>query len=98
MGLYTAQHGDEELALWSNQGIVVAAAGSGFPEGLDGVVPEDLAHQVRIDLGPAQRQVDGLREACLGVWIVRAEHQEVIQSTCGPWVIPAQMESDLDSV
>src|SRR5712691_5010671 len=49
-----------------------------LPEGLDGVVPEDLLHQVGGHLWPAQRQVDGPGEAALGVRVVRAEHEEVI--------------------
>lgn len=53
-------------------------AGSRLSEGLDCIVPEDLAHQVRLHFWPAQRRVDGRREAALGVWVVRAEHQEVI--------------------
>src|SRR5262249_25556074 len=46
-------------------------------EGLDGVVPEDLAHQIGLYFLPAQRQVDGAGEPCLGVRIVRAEHEKV---------------------
>src|SRR3989454_11002676 len=53
-------------------------AGSGCPEGLDGVVPENLAHQVGAHLLPMEREVDGLREAGLRVGGVRAEHQEVL--------------------
>src|SRR5882724_2299560 len=34
MGLYAAQHGCGGSGLMSDQGIVVAAAGLGFPEGL----------------------------------------------------------------
>ena len=36
---------------------------SRLAESLDGVVPEDLPHQVGVHLLPAQRQIDGLGEA-----------------------------------
>ena len=52
-------------------------AGLGLSKGLDRVVPEDLL-QVRGHLWPAQRQVDRPGEAALGVWIVGAEHEQVI--------------------
>ena len=42
-------------------------AGLGLSKGLDRVVPEDLLHQVRGHLWPAQRQVDRPGEAALGV-------------------------------
>src|SRR5438552_2395211 len=54
-----------------------ACDGLGLPKGLDGVVPEDLSHQVGVDFLPAQRQVDGTGEARLGVRVVRAEHEKV---------------------
>src|SRR2546423_5299697 len=50
----------------------------GLPEGFDGVIPEDLLHQVGGHLWPTQRQVDRPGEAGLGVRVVCAEHEEVI--------------------
>src|SRR5262245_30783425 len=37
--------------------------GLGLSKCLNGVIPKNLAHQVRVQLLPTQRQIDGLRKA-----------------------------------